>query len=526
MDEIIPYELKSRLIIVIIFFIFLFLVQTLLSSFRQHMILYLGRKIDLPVTLGYFNHILNLPLQFLENKRVGDILTRFQDSGTIKDIVTSLSVSLLLDVLLAIFSTILLININFHLYLLLLIELIILVIMIYLFKRPYESLNFELMIANSTLNSYLIESLQNIETIKSYGNEKNTIYSLEKKLVELLELSFKGGILQNIQTTISQLINGIFPIIMYGVGTWFILENKMSIGDLLFFQTLSVYFMQPIQNLASLQLTFQEAKIALHRLNELMDTKQEDSINTSIAPNLKGKIQFNNVSFNYNKRKSIFKNVNLIINHKEKIALIGKSGSGKSTLAKLIVGYIKPKDGSILINGYNSLDIDVTYLRSKIRYVSQNPILFTGTILENLTYGCLEKNLDEINSVCKIVGLTSFIDSLPKRLNTVITENGVNLSIGEKQRICIARALLSGGDIFIFDESTSNLDEYNESYFREIIRNYLREKTVIIISHKESMVEICDLIYEINNGEIKPIINNNQNIKSDIFSKGKMVSYE
>lgn len=284
--------------------------------------------------------------------------------------------------------------------------------------------------------------------------------------------------------------------------------------------------MQPIQNLASLQLTFQEAKIALHRLNELMDTKQEDSINTSIAPNLKGKIQFNNVSFNYNKRKSIFKNVNLIINHKEKIALIGKSGSGKSTLAKLIVGYIKPKDGSILINGYNSLDIDVTYLRSKIRYVSQNPILFTGTILENLTYGCLEKNLDEINSVCKIVGLTSFIDSLPKRLNTVITENGVNLSIGEKQRICIARALLSGGDIFIFDESTSNLDEYNESYFREIIRNYLREKTVIIISHKESMVEICDLIYEINNGEIKPIINNNQNIKSDIFSKGKMVSYE
>lgn len=525
MDEIIPYETISLLTYTVIFFCILIILQVLLNAFRQQVVLYLSRKIDLPVVLGYFDHILNLPMSFFGQKRIGDILTRYQDSETIKSIVTSLSVSLILDICLAFGSTIVLCLISWQLFVVLFLQLIISIIMIYTFKKPYKNLNYDLMRMNSNVNSYLIESFQNIETIKSYNNEDKQIENLEKKTVELLQRSFEGGVMQNAQSSFSGFINGIFPILLFGIGAYMIIQRQLSIGDLLFFQTLGVFFLQPVQDLASLQITFQEANIAIERLNEMMSVSREDEHSETNIKNINliGDIQLSNITFSYDGRKNILSNINLTIKNKSKVAIIGKSGSGKSTIAKLLLKFLNPQNGVISIDGYNVQDIDVKTLRNNITYVSQKIDLFTGTIADNIRFNNDEIGIEEVLNVCKLVGLDDLINTLPNRLDTHIEENGINFSLGEKQRICIARALLKGGNIFIFDESTSNLDEANEKIFKNLILNTLSEKTVIIISHKATTIEGCSDIYMLENGSF---INKQVHKVDDIYDYREEIEYE
>lgn len=500
-DEIIPFNLTRKLFLLALFFGLLSIIQSILNAFRQHILLFLERKIDIPVSLGYFDHILNLPMSFFGSKRIGDILTRYQDSTTIKNIVLGLSITLVLDILLALGSGLVLFHISQKLFIILLVQLIINVILIYLFKSPYKKLNYDMMTLNSDLNAYLIESFQNVELVKSYSCESNTIRNVENKLIRLLKRKYEGGILQNIQTIIGSICDGILPLILYVVAATLIMDKEMTLGDLIFFQTLSTYFLNPVQSLATLQLTFQEANISIKRLNELMDISREDH-HSGIKEIGNGDIEFKNIDFHYKNGKQILKNVNLIIKEGEKIGIIGKSGCGKTTLIKLLLKFETASSGNIVINGYNIDDIDLKCLRNKIRYVSQNVHLFSGTLYENITYGSNENNASKIKEICKICGLDEMIDHMPMRMNTYIEENGINLSLGEKQRISIARSLLKGGDIYIFDECTSNLDEVNENLFKNIINYYLYEKTVIIVSHKYSTIECCSKIFKIVDGDL------------------------
>lgn len=503
MDEIIPFQLKNSLYVFLIVFGLITLIQNLLAAFRQHILLFLSRKIDIPVLLGYYNHIIHLPYQFFVTRKIGDIITRFQDAIMIKDIFTSASISLVMDSLLALISGIILWNLNSELFIFLLVMVAINILLIYFFKKPYKKLNYEQMQAGAILNSQLIESIKNIETVKSQGDEKEQINHLESKFVASLKIRYREGVLKNVQGVASSFFGSLGNLIFMGIGGLSIIDGKMSIGDLLVFQSLSQYFMQPMQSLVSLQITFQEAQIAMKRLNELMSLERENSKEHQLTEvSINGEIVFENVTFAYGSRPPVMKDFNLTIPKGARVAFVGESGAGKSTIARLLLRFINPEQGKITVSGNDIDDIESQFLRSKIAYIPQNIELFTGTITDNLRIGNPIATYEELVTACKKSGAHEFIERLPNRYGAFVEEAGSNFSGGEKQRIAIARALVAKPDIYIFDEATSNLDSFSEKKIQNLIFGSRNEKTIIIIAHRLTTIMACDLICFVENGKV------------------------
>lgn len=504
MDEVIPYQLKNALYIYLIGFGIVSIFQSLLSAFRQHILLFLSRKIDIPLLMGYYDHVIHLPYMFFGTRRVGDIITRFQDAMTIKNIFTSVSLSLILDVVLSVVSAVVLWHINSSLFMILLLMVLINIVLVYIFKKPYKKINMEQMEAGAKLNSQLIESIKNIDTVKSQHDEVNQLHKLEQNFVHSLQIGYKEGVLQNIQSTISNIIGSFGSILFMAIGTLFIIDQKMSIGDLLVFQTLSQYFTEPVKNLVSLQLTFQEASIAMNRLNELMSLEKENAHSDMTIKDidLKETITFENVHFAYGSRPEVLSNFNLIIPQGKKIAFVGESGAGKSTITRLLLKFIEPTRGQVKIGGYDISDIDAYHLRDHISYIPQTIELFTGTILDNLKVGNSNVTYEEIVRVCRLVGIHDTITRLQNKYGSFVEEGGQNFSGGEKQRLAIARALLSKPDLYIFDEATSSLDSFSEQIIQNLIFEKITNKTVILVAHRISTIQKCDIICFLENGKI------------------------
>ncbi|MDN6621361.1 MAG: peptidase domain-containing ABC transporter [Lactococcus sp.] len=502
-DEVIPYQLKNTLFVYMVMFLLIGFIQIFLSWFRSYVLLFLSRKIDLPVLLGYYNHVLRLPYHFFSIRKTGDIVTRFQDAMTIKDIFSQVSVSLVLDLLLAILTGIALIQINLPLFLLTLSVVIIDVILIYVFKGSYKRINYDQMEAGAVMNSQLIDSIQNIETVKAYGNETVQIDKLENKFVKVLKLGYSEGLLSQLQIALSSGINNMSTVVMMAVGALAIIDGKLSIGDLMVFQTLSGYFTQPIQNLVGLQLTYQEAQIAMVRLGEMMELDTEISAPQLLTDvPLTGDIRFDNVSFRYGSRPPVIEGLNLTIKSSSKLAIVGESGSGKSSLAKLLMKFYDVSKGAVRFDTYDLADISPISLRSKIGYVPQNIELFTGTILDNVTIGDNMATYEQVLNAVKMAGAYDFISKLPQRLYAFVEENGANFSGGERQRIALARAFLKQRDFYIFDESTSNLDSFSELKIQRALEKATAGKTTIMIAHRLSTIVASDLIIFMSNGKI------------------------
>lgn len=501
-DEIIPFQLTNLLFIFIIIFCLCELIKVLLEAFRQHVILFLSRKIDIPVMLGYFDHIIHLPYEFFINHQIGDIITRFQDAETIKNIFTNASISLILDISLSVISAIILYNINYKLFLILFLIILIDGIFVYIFKKPYKKINLKRMEASSNLNSKIIETIRNFETIKTNNHEKKQLRLIENNLVKNLKINFKEGKIQILHNSLSNLTISIGNVFFMCFGALFIINQEMSLGDLLLFQSLSVYFTGPIQNLVMFQISLQEAQIATKRLNELMQLTREDDAQKITDCNLNDDINFKNVTFSYGSRKPVIHNLNLQIEKGKKVGIIGESGSGKSTIARLLLNLITTDEGDITIGNISVNEIDHILLRNKIAYIPQNIELFRGTIMDNLLIGNPDSCRRDVLDLCKKTKVSDFIEKLPLRYDSLIEENGANLSGGEKQRLILTRALLKNPDILIFDEATSNLDSFNEKIIHKIIFDDLIDKTIIIIAHRLATIVDCDTIYIMEKGKI------------------------
>ena len=504
MDEVIPYGLKNSLYIYLIAFGIVSVIQSLLSAFRQHILLFLSRKIDIPVLMGYYDHIIHLPYSFFGSRRVGDILTRFQDAMTIKNVFTSVSISLVMDITLSVISAVVLWTINQSLFMILILMVVINIILIYSFKKPYKKINHEQMEANGMLNSQLIESIRNIDTIKSQHDEEQRLNKIEENFVHTLEVGYKEGVLQNVQSTISSMASTVGGLLFMGVGALFIIDGKMTIGDLLVFQTLSQYFTEPVQNLVGLQLTFQEVQVAVSRLQELMEVDREDNNKDYSIKHfsLSDDITFNHVTFSYGSRPPVIKNIDLKIKKGEKIAFVGESGAGKSTIVRLLLRFIEPSEGYIRIGHQDLSDLDYGALRKKVSYIPQSVELFSGTIIDNLKIGNPEATYEDMTRVCRLVGIHNTIQKLQNRYGSFVEEGGQNFSGGEKQRLAIARALLSKAELYIFDEATSNLDSFSEQVIQDLIFNKIIDKTTIVVAHRLSTILRCDKICFLENGNI------------------------
>lgn len=515
MDEILPYNLKNQLLIFCIGFGIIGLFNILLGAARQHLLLHLSLKIDIPLMLGYFKHIFSLPMRFFGTRRTGDILTRFSDAGTIKEIFTTISLSLIIDILLAIISGVILCIMNVKLFFVIAVLTLVNIVLVFIFKKPYKELNIKNMEKQAALNSQIIDSLKGIETVKSFGEEDETLFNMEKKYMQSIKVGYTTSVLSNVQGSISGVLSTIGNLVLMFIGATFVINGEITLGSLFAFSALAGYFMDPIGRLVGLQMQIQEASIAMKRMSELYDVDEEQDGGNNLIKNfpLDGDIEIKNVTFRYGTRKPVLKDVSVKIEKGKKIAIVGQSGGGKTTLVKLILGLWTPENGSISINGYDIEELDKKELRRKIAYIPQNVEMFSGTVEENIKLGRHDATYEEMKQACKRAGCSEFIEKMPQKYATYLEEAGANLSGGEKQRIALARAIIKDPYLLILDEATSNLDFISEAKIYDSLFHI--KGTVIFIAHRLSTIRKCDEIIVIDENRIVE-----QGTHKELFEKG------
>ena len=504
MDEVLPYGLQSLLVTLILVFSVVGLTSTLISTVRQWILIYLSIKVDIPLMLGYFGHVFKLPMKFFATRKTGEITTRYSDAGTIKSVLTSIALSVVMDVVMAIGTGIILFRMNSTLFGISLFSTMLSLLLVIIFKQPYKRINEETMQQSAILNSQMIESLRGIETIKCNASEDRELENLEREYIKSLKISLKSSRISTGQSLVSSLISTILGMVTTYVGIMQVLNGQMTLGGYMAFSTLSSYFTSPISDLIGMQMSIQEASISMKRLTEIMDyeSEQKEDQEYTEMEQIDGDIEFKDVTFRYGNRSPALNHVSFTIPKGKKVALVGSSGSGKSTITKLLLKYYEPESGEIDVNGVNLEEYSNQSVRRAISYVPQNIELFSKSIYDNIRISRPEATLDEVKAAAKKADAYEFIRKLPLQFHTFLEEAGNGLSGGEKQRIALARAFLKDSNLYILDESTSNLDFGTENIIFDMIYNQLADRSMLIVAHRLSTVRDCDLILVMDHGEI------------------------
>ena len=506
MDEVLPYGLNNLLVTLILVFSVVSITSTLIGFVRQWVLIHLSIKIDIPLMLGYFGHIFNLPMKFFATRKTGDITTRYSDADTIKSIFTSIALSLVMDISMAVITGIILFRMNAMLFSISLFMALVSILLVLVYKQPYKKINEESMAQSAALNSQMIESLRGIETVKCNANEQTELDNLEREYMKSLKISLRSSRISTTQGLISSFISTGFSMLTTYVGISQVLNGEMTLGGFMAFSTLSSYFTSPLSNLIGLQMQIQEASISMKRLTEIMDYPSEyetaEGMEQSEMEKVEGDIEFKDVTFRYGNRAPALDHISFTIPAGKKVALVGGSGSGKSTITKLLLKYYDPEDGEIDINGANLAEYTNNSVRRAIAYVPQNIELFSKTIYDNIRISRMDATLEEVKEAAKKADAHEFIRHLPLQYNTYLEEAGNGLSGGEKQRIALARAFLKDSNLYILDESTSNLDFATETLIFNMIYEQLADRSMLIVAHRLSTIRDCDLILVMDHGKI------------------------
>lgn len=505
LDDILPYGLMKTLHVLSLGVIGLYILQTILSGFRSHLLLYLSQKLDIALLLGYYEHVLKLPMSFFGTRRVGEIISRFQDAGHVRDAISGATLTIMIDTLMVIGGGIILYMQDGLLFGVAFIIVLLYAVIVFAFNKSLKKGNQRQMEENAQLTSYLVESLNGIQTVKAFNAERKVNLETEGKFIKLLRSIFKLALTTNVQGILKNLVELIGGVVILWVGAYQVLQGNMSVGSLITFNSLLAYFLTPMKNLINLQPELQTAMVAAERLGEILDLELECDENKEkkMQPEkFEGAVSLRNVDFRYGTRNLVLKHINMEIKKGERIALVGESGCGKTTLVKLLLNFYPIEKGDILIDGNNILDIKKEALREHIAYVPQETFLFSGTILENLLLGTEDIGMEEVVEAAKMARAHEFINELPLRYNTHLEENGANLSGGQRQRLAITRAILKKPDILILDEATSNLDSITEAAIENTINTFSKGMTTIIIAHRLSTIKRCDRIFVMDKGEI------------------------
>lgn len=439
------------------------------SFLRSQLLLRLSQKLDVALLLGYYKHVLLLPMDFFSTRKIGEIISRFQDASTIRDAISNATLTIMIDTLMAIVGGIILFLKSSDLFSIAFIMTVLNGVLVISFSKPYKKYNEEQIENNAQLTSYLVESLNGVQTVKAFNGENIVQAETEKRFVKTLKSIFRLNSFSNMQEGLKSVIDTIGSISIIWVGACNVLNESMTVGSLVAFNALMVYFLEPIKNLMNLQPSMQTAIVASDRLGEILDLELEKTTKEKqkqSPQNLRGDIVFQNISFRYGTRRLLLEDFSMTVKAGSKVAIVGESGAGKSTIAKLLLNFYSCEAGEISISGFPISDIRLDVLRDKIAYVSQDTFLFSGTIMENLIFGIQKPDMEDVLHCCKMACVDSFVKDLPLKYETFIDENGGNLSGGQQQRIAIARALLKKPDILILDEATSHLDIKQKEKFK------------------------------------------------------------
>jgi len=477
--------------------------RTLFSVLRQYLLAHVGRRVDLNLSSCYARHILELPVSFFEMRRVGEIISRFNDASKIREAVSGVTLTALVDGLMVMITLLVLWAYDAQLAAVATLFAPAMLGIVLLHHSEAHRRSLRAMEASAALTAHLAEDVTGIGAIKAFNAQGMRQQQGETRLLNVAKSSFAVQSLNISVTSWSAFAAGVAVIVVLWFGGHRVISGALSVGELLFFYTLLGYMLDPISRLATVSLQLQDALVAIDRLYEIMDLSTEPNDPTlGQFTGIAGALELRDVSFQYGCRSEVLTGISLCIPAGSTVAIVGESGCGKSTLLKLLMRFYEPTAGSILADGVELRHYDLESFRACIGFVDQEACIFDGTIRENIMFSRSQASMNEVIEAARLAGLEQVIAHLPDRYETPIGERGSNLSGGQRQRLAIARALLGHPGILFFDEATSHLDTNAEQEIQENLRNMLKERTVVIVAHRLSAIRDADLIYVMDRGQI------------------------
>lgn len=474
------YNRKTDLLYIISIFSLIYIFKVIFQYLRNYYEHFLNKNIDIKIIIPFLNHLFLLPLEYAKSKTTGEIVTRVNELNNIKDLFTKIFVTIILDSILAISSLVIIYSLNSTLCFMLCFVLVLYILFSLIFnkelyKKIKTNIDYE-----SDFNNSLIENINGIDSIKNLNLSNYFNDRLEKKYIKYLKDTFNfSNYFENINLGKSIIYDiGLFIITSYSL--LLIFNNKLSVVDLITFNSLLIYMMDPVKNIVDMFPKINYFKASFNKIREFISLKEEDISYSALE--IKGNIKLNNVSYSYNNYDDTIKNINIDIKNNEHVMLCGNSGSGKSTICKIICRLINGHKGNVSIGGVNILDYDLGDIRKNITYLSQKEELITDTIKNNILLG-RNINIDSLNKIIELCYLEEILNKKPLRLNTMIDNNNL-LSGGEVQRIILARALLKESNIIILDEALSEVEIDLEQKIIKNILKYFKNKTIIYVTHR------------------------------------------
>ncbi|MDP6959101.1 MAG: peptidase domain-containing ABC transporter, partial [Planctomycetota bacterium] len=460
--------------------------------------------IDLNLISGYSHHIMRQPMKFFEMRQVGEILSRVNDAANIREAISGTTLTMIVDATLVIISMVVMFIYDTNLAWVACAFIPVFLIAVWAHHPPTRRLSRNVMESSANLQSHLVENISGADTTKAFGAEKRRGDEADDRLVKVVQSIFRLQKLNVSMSTIGMFITGAAGIVILWVGGHRVIDRALTIGELMFFYSLLGYMLDPLQRLSTVNLSIQDALVAVDRVGEIMDMESEKLHEDTKADitEIKEGMELRDTHFAYGSRAEVLKKVNIKIPVGKTIAIVGESGCGKSTLLKLLPRFYDPTKGQVILDGTDLRDIRLSSLRSKVGLVSQDTFLFTGSIQENIAFGRTDATMDEVTAAAKSAGLAKFINELPERYETLLGERGANFSGGQRQRLAIARVLLTRPEIIVFDEATSHLDTETELVIQKSIEENLKGRTIVMVAHRLSTICNADLIYVMHEGEI------------------------
>ena len=480
---------------IFILFIIINLYKIFTNLIRTKILINLNKNIDIDLSLDIFSKILSLPYGYYRNKTTGEIITRYTELSKIRETISKVLLTLFLDLPLCITSFIIMYFLNSKLTMISLIAVLLYTIIVIAYNRILNDTILEAQIKKAEMNTVLIESINGFETIKGLNLYDYIKLKFENKYIKYLKNVIKIDSILNIKENLKEIVNQLIEMIIIFTGVIYVRSETITIGTLMTYNSILVFFLAPIRNLLSLDNSIIESKRIVKRVNEMLK-KEENVKKINIVYS---DILIKSLSFKQNE-KIILNKINLHISKGEKVIITGKSGSGKSTLLKILMNYYNDYQGEIKINGINIKSINL-----KNVYISQNETLFTDTIYNNIVLGNNDSNFSEVVKMC-------YVDEIINSnlgYNQIIEENGFNISGGQKQRIILARSIINEFDLLLIDEGLNQIDVELERKILKNLFNKFHDKTIIIVSHRLENMDLYDKLIKLENGKVKECVKRN-----------------
>lgn len=492
MSYALKYGSKYNLYIIFISMLILYILKELLIYVRNLVVNFISLKLDYSLITNVYSHILNLPYSYYRNRPVGEVIMRINDLSELKDSVSQLIVTFLLDIFLIIITLVFLFMINFKLTLIVIFTLI----LYFLITFIYNKILFKMLRLNKTnssaVNTFMVESIEGVMSIRG----SNTFLQFKDKFSSLYNnfiiSSYNFFKKYNTLNFLNNFLISILIVVIITMGSIFVIDGNMDSSSIITYYSVLCFFLEPVKNVANFDVVVKKSRISIERIEELLMVEEEKILldNQKITGKLKN-ILFKDVTFSYDFKNNVVNKLNLKIDEGEKIVIYGKSGSGKSTVAKILTRYLDIERGKVFINGYDINDYNLWSIREGITYVSQNEFLLTDTIYNNINMKGT-RDAEYIFDVCKMIGVDKIVKFKNGGYNMILEENGSNISGGERERILLARAFVRDSDIYILDESFSEIDSLSEREILGKIFSKYKDKTIIVISHRMDNNDLYD----------------------------------